>query len=110
MGRRTHNLNIADRSKFIAKGKEILELGNHVVYKTLRNKNQYIMDNTEGLLHHYRDKCLDDHCERATIVDHYARKFEKPLWKNVDTVCSQIFENGVCVFNNLDEDLHRSIL
>jgi hypothetical protein len=89
----------------IAKGKNILELGNHMVYKAIKDKSEYLVQPNEGLSYHYRDICLDNYCNAPRMEDKSARRYGKDLWNNVDQVCAKLFENGICVFNNNDKNL-----
>ncbi|CAO1373611.1 unnamed protein product [Diamesa serratosioi] len=84
------------RSKYIVKGHSATELGNHFVWNTLRDTTEYAVPIDEGLMFHYRNKCVDNFCYEPTVVDEHARIYSDNLWKNVDNVCNQTFANGQC--------------
>ncbi|XP_058830299.1 uncharacterized protein LOC131689315 [Topomyia yanbarensis] len=86
-----------NRSKYIAKGRSVIEAGNHFVWSALRDTKEYRVPEDEGLLFHYRDNCVGYGCE-AYIEDNRARRYENRIWPAVDTVCRTIFPayGGVC--------------
>lgn len=85
------------RSKYVAKVKKVLTMGNHYAGTFVRGSWLYRVDPRHGLSFHYREKCLLHLCTRRdNINDLTARKFSPEIWNRVDKVCGQIFESGVC--------------
>lgn len=98
-----------ERSKYIAKANSVFEVGNHFMWSTARNTQEFTVNISLGALHHYRDKCLTNtmnYCEYPTEKENYARKFSETLWENVDKVC-EIFENGICPMGYVVPDIMK---
>lgn len=87
------------RSKYIVKGHCATELGNHFVWNTIRDTREYAVPIDEGLMFHYRNKCVDNFCYEPTVVDERARIYSKDLWSSVDNVCNKTFADGLCPRN-----------
>ncbi|XP_058461025.1 beta-1,4-galactosyltransferase galt-1 isoform X2 [Malaya genurostris] len=79
-----------NRSKYIAKGRCVIEAGNHFVWRALRDTEEYHVREDEGLLFHYRDGCVGYGCE-SYVEDNRARRYENWIWPAVDTVCRSLF-------------------
>lgn len=74
-------------------------MANHYLYKGVKDTVEYPVDIEEGLLFHYRDYCGYDYCiPKFTTSDYTARIYGRNLWKIVEDVCGQIFEDGICPF------------
>lgn len=87
------------RSKYIAKGDSVFEVGYYFVWLADQNTKEFEVNTSLGALHHYRDECAFenfDYCDRPTETEDHARKFGELLWKNVDEVCQKVFEDGIC--------------
>lgn len=91
------------RTKYIAKPREILELGIHFVHKGVKRKSEKVIPPSEGLNFHYRDSKVVEDAHLLHIEDTTARRFGPELWKNVDKVCKEIFEDGICPFQKYHE-------
>ncbi|KXJ83224.1 hypothetical protein RP20_CCG007934 [Aedes albopictus] len=86
-----------NRSKYVAVGRNVIEAGNHFVWRAMRDTNEYRVPETEGLLFHYRDLCIGYGCE-TYVEDTSARRFGNEIQHSVDNVCQQLFPEtgGVC--------------
>ena len=73
------------RSKYIFIPNKVVEAGNHIV-QDLEQGTQVNVPPNIGLLHHYREKCIqnDQRClKRPSEVDRTAHKFKEKLLKNI---------------------------
>ncbi|XP_015603244.1 uncharacterized protein LOC107271581 [Cephus cinctus] len=93
-----------DRSKYIIRGQDVVEIGNHRVWDFRKGNSSFYrrafeeveVDPDVASSHHYR------YCEtevetcwlRSTRRDTSAHRFTKELGKRVAKVCKEIFENG----------------
>lgn len=85
------------RTKYIAKGDSVIEVGNHFVWQFIYGTREFKVDEKYGALHHYRDNCeIFKFCDEKKFKDEHARKFSDELWKNVDDVCKKVYGDGVC--------------
>ncbi|XP_055610556.1 uncharacterized protein LOC129757376 [Uranotaenia lowii] len=89
-----------NRSKYVAKGRNVIEAGNHFVWKAVRDSKEYQVPEAEGLLFHYRDKCVGYGCD-SYKKDNRARRFDR-IWQLVDGACGEIFpdKDGRCPREN----------
>lgn len=84
-------------SKYVAKVNKVLNMGNHFANTFVNGSSVYKVDPMDGLSFHYREKCWSNLCTRKdNINDSTARKFSPEIWDEVDKVCGQIFESGIC--------------
>lgn len=88
------------RSKYIAKPRKVLELGNHEIWKGTKGTKGYKVSPKDGLSFHYRDSCLDNQCSMPTLPDETAKRYGPQLYHSVDEVCSLIFDKGFCPIEN----------
>lgn len=84
-----------ERSKCIVNGRKTIEMGNHRVWRQLKGISETNVHIRDGLMFHYREKCIGCRVE-PLIVDFTARRFGSIIWNQVDGVCVQVFENGIC--------------
>lgn len=86
------------RSKYIVKGQNAIEMGNHFIWKGLEGKKEFEVTVEDGLLFHYREDCLEiDPCgEQQQVIDDRARVFDPFIWNSVDYACAKIFADGIC--------------
>uniref|UniRef100_A0A182P4G6 Glycosyltransferase family 92 protein n=1 Tax=Anopheles epiroticus TaxID=199890 RepID=A0A182P4G6_9DIPT len=86
-----------NRSKYILKGRNVLEAGNHFVWKAVRDTHEYAVPENEGLLMHYRDGSLGYDFENVVLDNRIRQRFGEVLWRRVNKKCALIFpESGVC--------------
>ncbi|XP_053687286.1 uncharacterized protein LOC128736819 [Sabethes cyaneus] len=93
------------RSKYVAIGRNVIEGGNHFVWKALRGTKEYRIPPETGLLFHYRDNFIG-YGDEFYIEDNTARQYENRIWGAVDSVCSKLFpENyGRCPMGGEEND------
>uniref|UniRef100_A0A182J4V7 Glycosyltransferase family 92 protein n=1 Tax=Anopheles atroparvus TaxID=41427 RepID=A0A182J4V7_ANOAO len=86
-----------NRSKYVLKGRNVLEAGNHQVWKGVRDTNEYFVPESEGLLLHYRDGNLGYDYENVVEDNRIRERFGDRMWRVVNEQCEQIFPaTGVC--------------
>ncbi|KAL5279058.1 hypothetical protein ACFFRR_003587 [Megaselia abdita] len=83
------------RTKYIVDTEEAIEIGNHHTWRTVSSNTFYVPEDL-GLLFHYRDGLVRNEDIEEVNVDFSARRFGSKLWKGVDLVCAEIFEDGKC--------------
>lgn len=83
------------RTKYVVDTEEAIEIGNHHTWRTYTSNTFYVPENL-GLLFHYRDGLVRNEEIEEKNVDFSARRFGSKLWKLVDFVCAEIFDNGKC--------------
>ncbi|XP_055536318.1 uncharacterized protein LOC129724995 [Wyeomyia smithii] len=95
--RTSRPLEYHNRSKYIAKGRNVIEAGNHFVWKALSGTKEYRIPPEKGLLFHYRDNFIGDGDE-FFVEDNTAREGGDYIWMAVDSICHRIFteKNGRC--------------
>ncbi|XP_055619761.1 uncharacterized protein LOC129764578 [Toxorhynchites rutilus septentrionalis] len=95
--RTRHPMAIHVRSKYIAKGRKVIEAGNHFVWRALQDTSEVLIPPEEGLVYHYRDQCPNYECEDL-IPDRRAHRNWWMLWHAVDRSCQRIFprKEGLC--------------
>ncbi|XP_038118286.1 uncharacterized protein LOC6054363 [Culex quinquefasciatus] len=79
-----------NRSKYVASGRTVIEAGNHFVWRALRDTKELRIAEQEGMLFHYRDRCVGYGCE-TFVEDSRARRYEGKIWRAVESTCRQIF-------------------
>lgn len=95
--RTSSHLKPHERTKYIAKGDSVIEVGNHFIWQSFGGKKECTVNDKFGTLHHYRDNCtMFKLCNVKKSNDEHARKFNAELWKNVDDVCGKVFAGGKC--------------
>lgn len=86
------------KSKFIAKVKKCLLVRNNFAHVVVQGTKEYKLPKDEGLVLHYREKCPANFCSnRNRKIDLVARKFDLWIWKSVDHVCKNVFQDGLCL-------------
>ncbi|XP_035789304.1 uncharacterized protein LOC118465307 isoform X2 [Anopheles albimanus] len=93
--RTTNPLLHHNRSKYVMKGRNVLEAGNHFVWKAIRDTNEYPVPENEGLLLHYRDGNLGYDYENHVIDNRVRNRFGDKLWRKVNQRCALIFSTSV---------------
>ncbi|XP_053675167.1 uncharacterized protein LOC128725449 [Anopheles nili] len=94
-----------NRSKYVLKGRNVLEAGNHMVWKAVRDTHEYAVPEEEGLSLHYRDGNLGYDYENVVIDNRLRERFGERIWRTVNEKCAQIFPtSGVCP---LGADYHQ---
>jgi hypothetical protein len=89
--RRKIDLNSSgDRSKYICKPEEVLEVGNHFVWEARTSQmKQLHLDPEQGFLHHYRAECESGGMSclnLESIVDKSTGKWQRALKRSMSTV------------------------
>ncbi|XP_065086554.1 uncharacterized protein LOC135708391 [Ochlerotatus camptorhynchus] len=86
-----------NRSKYVAVGRNVIEAGNHFVWKGMRDTHELRIPEKEGLLFHYRDNCIGYGCG-SFIEDTRARRYATKMWHSVDAACQRLFPelDGIC--------------
>jgi hypothetical protein len=77
----------------VAKAKQLIKLSNHVYLEALRDTKERVLDPKEAVMFHYRKPSLNFTFD---AVDKTAHKYSEELYKRVDGVCQEIFEDGIC--------------
>uniref|UniRef100_A0A182MBL3 Glycosyltransferase family 92 protein n=1 Tax=Anopheles culicifacies TaxID=139723 RepID=A0A182MBL3_9DIPT len=96
-----------NRSKYVMKGRNVFEAGNHFVWKAVRDTHEYAVPENEGLLMHYRDGSLGYDYENVVLDTRIQKRFGKQLWQLVNEKCASIFpETGICP---LGENYNRTV-
>uniref|UniRef100_A0A182XZA7 Glycosyltransferase family 92 protein n=1 Tax=Anopheles stephensi TaxID=30069 RepID=A0A182XZA7_ANOST len=86
-----------NRSKYVLKGRNVLEAGNHFVWKAVRDTYEYPVPESEGLLMHYRDGNLGYDFENVVLDNRIRDRFGKTMWQVVNEQCAIIFpETRIC--------------
>lgn len=90
------------RTKCIAKRDYVIEAGNHFAWYGIDNTKEYHVPHRDAMMYHYREDCLVGYCNQARVDDFFARNFENQLWKQVDKICAEVFEDGKCPIGKLN--------
>uniref|UniRef100_A0A182QXZ1 Glycosyltransferase family 92 protein n=1 Tax=Anopheles farauti TaxID=69004 RepID=A0A182QXZ1_9DIPT len=86
-----------NRSKYVLKGRNVLEAGNHMVWNAVRDTREYAVPEQEGLLMHYRDGNLGYDFENVVMDNRIRERFGAGIWRAVNDKCAAIFpDQGVC--------------
>uniref|UniRef100_A0A8W7P4Z3 Glycosyltransferase family 92 protein n=1 Tax=Anopheles coluzzii TaxID=1518534 RepID=A0A8W7P4Z3_ANOCL len=86
-----------NRSKYVLKGRNVLEAGNHFVWKAVRDTHEYAVPENEGLLMHYRDGSLGYDFENVVLDNRVRERFGDAIWRRVNAQCALIFpETTMC--------------
>ncbi|XP_049289652.1 uncharacterized protein LOC125767274 isoform X1 [Anopheles funestus] len=86
-----------NRSKYVMKGRNVFEAGNHFVWKAARDTYEYSVPENEGLLMHYRDGSLGYDFENVVVDTRIQERFGKQIWQVVNEKCTAIFRTtGIC--------------
>ncbi|XP_058126169.1 uncharacterized protein LOC131284443 isoform X2 [Anopheles ziemanni] len=86
-----------NRSKYVLKGRNVLEAGNHQVWTAVRDTREYPVPESEGLLMHYRDGNLGYDYENIVSDNRIRDRFGYTIWRVVNDQCGHIFPTtGVC--------------
>lgn len=84
------------RTKGIAKRNFVTETGNHYSWSGLGGTREEFVSHDDAMMYHYRDHCLVGYCDKPMTQDTFARKFESIIFKKVDEVCKNVFDNKIC--------------
>uniref|UniRef100_A0A1Y9H2N2 Glycosyltransferase family 92 protein n=1 Tax=Anopheles dirus TaxID=7168 RepID=A0A1Y9H2N2_9DIPT len=96
-----------NRSKYVLKGRNVLEAGNHMVWQAVRDTHEYAVPEQEGLLMHYRDGNLGYDFENVVMDNRIRERFGVEIWHAVNDKCAVIFAGpGVCP---LGHDYNRTM-
>ncbi|XP_015121794.1 uncharacterized protein LOC107044440 [Diachasma alloeum] len=88
-----------DRSKFIAQGRDVIELGNHRIWRMkrtwslFRRYKEAAVDPDVGTSNHYRfcETEIETCWQRKTTIDRTAHRFSQELGRRVENVFRTVF-------------------
>ncbi|XP_063983654.1 uncharacterized protein LOC135165844 isoform X2 [Diachasmimorpha longicaudata] len=91
-----------DRSKFIVQGRDVIELGNHRIWKMkrtwslFRRHKEAVVDPDVGTSNHYRfcETEIETCWQRKTIIDRTTHRFTQELGRRVENVFHAVFETN----------------
>ncbi|XP_049869353.1 uncharacterized protein LOC126369103 [Pectinophora gossypiella] len=81
---------IPQRSKYIVRPLEIIEPGNHFVWKHVNDAYNSNVPEEHAIMHHYRINRIGKVPINETVVDRIAHRWTKNLWKRVKTKLQNI--------------------